>query len=82
MLFVRMILGDWRNWERSSFASFSQEFESPILHQGITMKYNYMKTSWFMGVPFLWNTLHNSAGKDVKIFRFGPVLIRVEKDDN
>ena len=46
------------------------------------MKYNYMKTSWFMGVPFLWNTLHNSAGKDVKIFRFGPVLIRVEKDDN
>ena len=27
------ILGDWRNWERSSFASFSQEFESPILHQ-------------------------------------------------
>ena len=27
------ISGDWRNWERSSFASFSQEFESPILHQ-------------------------------------------------
>ena len=26
-------MGDWRNWERSSFASFSQEFESLILHQ-------------------------------------------------
>jgi hypothetical protein len=40
-----------------------------------------MKTSWFMGVPLLWNTLHNSDGKDVRIFRFGPILIRVEKDD-
>ena len=28
-----VFLGDWRNWERSSFASFSQEFDSPILHQ-------------------------------------------------
>ena len=29
---MQPIQGDWRNWERSSFASFSQEFESPILH--------------------------------------------------
>ena len=35
--------GDWRNWERSSFASFSQEFESPILHQKET--YENTKTS-------------------------------------
>ena len=44
-----------------------------------TMKVTYMKTSWFMGFPFLWNTLHTSAGKNVRIFRFGPILIRVEK---
>jgi hypothetical protein len=43
-----------------------------------------MKTSWFMGIPFLWNTLHFSDGKSAKIFRFGPILIRVEKieDEN
>ena len=35
-----------------------------------------------MGVPLLWNTLHTSENKTVKIFRFGPILIRVEKDDN
>ena len=35
-----------------------------------------------MGVPLLWNTLHTSDNKDVRIFRFGPVLIRVEKDEN
>ena len=46
------------------------------------MKYHYMKTHWFMGVPLLWNTLHTSDNKDVRIFRFGPVLIRVEKDEN
>ena len=45
------------------------------------MKYHYMKTSWFMGFPFLWNTLHNSDNKTVKIFRFGPILVRVEKDE-
>ena len=26
-------MGNWRNWERSRFAFYSQEFESPILHQ-------------------------------------------------
>jgi hypothetical protein len=41
-----------------------------------------MKSVWFMGIPFLWNTLHKSEGKEVKIFRFGPILIRVEKDEN
>ena len=46
------------------------------------MNYRYMKTSWFMGIPFLWNTIHKSEGKEVKIFRFGPVLIRVEKDED
>lgn len=30
--------GDWRNWERASFASLSQEFESPIFHQRKIMK--------------------------------------------
>ena len=45
------------------------------------MKVTYMKTSWFMGIPFLWNTLHTSEGKTARIFRFGPVLIRVEKDE-
>ena len=37
-----------------------------------------------MGIPFLWNTLHFSDGKSAKIFRFGPILIRVEKieDEN
>ena len=35
-----------------------------------------------MGIPFLWNTLHFSNGQEAKIFRFGPILIRVEKDEN
>lgn len=64
------------------FASrISDRFDPDILHQGATMKYHYMKTSWFMGFPFLWNTLHNSDNKTVKIFRFGPILVRVEKDE-
>jgi hypothetical protein len=46
------------------------------------MKVTYMKTHWFMGIPFLWNTLHFSNGQEAKIFRFGPILIRVEKDEN
>lgn len=70
--------GDWRNWERSSFASFSQEFESPIFHQN-KMKIKFIKTHWFRGVPVMWNTLHTSQNKTAKIFRFGPLLIRVEK---
>jgi hypothetical protein len=45
------------------------------------MKVTYMKTSWFWGFPVLWNTKHTSLGKSVRIFRFGPVLVRVEKDD-
>ena len=28
-------MGNWRNWKRSRFAFYSQEFESPILHQSI-----------------------------------------------
>jgi hypothetical protein len=43
------------------------------------MKIKFIKTHWFRGVPFLWNTQHTSQGKTAKIFRFGPVLIRVEK---
>ena len=50
--------------------------------KGLTMKIKFIKTHWFRGMPFLWNTLHNSEGKNVKIFRFGPLLIRVEKDEN
>jgi hypothetical protein len=42
------------------------------------MKITYIKTGWFNGVPFLWKTLHNSDGKEAKIFRFGPILVRVE----
>ena len=26
-------MGNWRNWERSRFAFYSQQFESAILHQ-------------------------------------------------
>jgi hypothetical protein len=26
-------LGDWYSWEHGSFASFSREFDPPILHQ-------------------------------------------------
>ena len=40
-------VGDWRNWERSSFASFSQEFESPILHHsGLLVKWDNSAMAW------------------------------------
>ena len=43
------------------------------------MKIRFMKTSWFGGTLLMYNTLHTSDGKTAKIFRFGPILIRVEK---
>ena len=35
-----------------------------------------------MGTPVLWSTLHNPEGKNIKIFRFGPILLRIEKNEN
>jgi hypothetical protein len=43
------------------------------------MKYQFIKTSWFGGVPFLWKAVNTSQGTVARIFRFGPILIRVEK---
>jgi hypothetical protein len=43
------------------------------------MKIKVIKTSWFGGVFVLWNTLHTSQGNLAKIFRFGPLLLRIEK---
>jgi hypothetical protein len=43
------------------------------------MKIKFIKTSWFSGSPLMFGTLHGSQGKQARIFRFGPVLIRVEK---
>jgi hypothetical protein len=43
------------------------------------MKIKFIKTHWFRGVPVMWNTLHTSDNKQAKIFRFGPLLVRVEK---
>ena len=43
------------------------------------MKYQFIKASWFSGTPFIWNAVQSSNNTQARIFRFGPILIRVEK---